>query len=230
MAALSPPPHEEDTLPAERGRSTHAPAVPGYPTVPPGLARLNSDPADRAAAALLTCCASPAWAGRLVAHRPYPEVSALLAASDEALYDLPPVARREALTGEADRSAAPPSGYSAADTALAHAQTAYAAKFGFPFVVCLDGASAAHALNQRLTAIHTRLDHDEEAELALATEELRRLVRGRLAARAAGAARPAASLPAPGRRAPDRPYGSPEDAVCPESRDSGRPDSPYVPV
>lgn len=155
MAALSPPPHEEDTLPAERGRSTHAPAVPGYPTVPPGLARLNSDPADRAAAALLTCCASPAWAGRLVAHRPYPDVSALLAASDEALYDLPPVARLEALTGEADRSAAPPSGYSAADTALAHAQTAYAAKFGFPFVVCLDGASAAHALNQRLTAIHT---------------------------------------------------------------------------
>ncbi|WP_436737124.1 2-oxo-4-hydroxy-4-carboxy-5-ureidoimidazoline decarboxylase [Streptomyces sp. BBFR102] len=230
MAALSPPLHEERTLPAEPGRSTHAPAVPGYPTVPPGLARLNSDPADRAVVALLTCCASPAWAERLAAHRPYPDASALLAASDEALYDLPPGARREALTGEAGRSAAPPSGYSAADTALAHAQTAYAAKFRFPFVVCLDGASPAHALNQRLTSIHARLDHDEERELALATEELRRLVRGRLARLATGAMRPSGALPAPGRPGPQGPYGSPEDAVCPESRDSGRPDSPYVPV
>ncbi|MEV7515128.1 2-oxo-4-hydroxy-4-carboxy-5-ureidoimidazoline decarboxylase [Streptomyces diastaticus] len=230
MAALSPPPHEERTLPAEPGRSTHAPAVPGYPTVPPGLARLNSDPADRAVATLLTCCASPDWAKRLAAHRPYPDVCALLAASDEALYDLPPAARHEALTGEADRSAAPPSGYSAADTALVHAQTAYAAKFGFPFVVCLDGQAPAHALNQRLTAIHTRLDNAEEPELALATEELRRLVRGRLARRAAGAAHPSGALPAPGRRGPGRAHGSAEDAVCRESRDSGRPDSPYVPV
>lgn len=203
MAALSPPPHEERTLPAEPGRSTHAPAVPGYPTVPPGLARLNSDPADRAVATLLTCCASPDWAKRLAAHRPYPDVRALLAAGDEALYDLPPAARHEALTGEADRSAAPPSGYSAADTALVHAQTAYAAKFGFPFVVCLDGQAPAHALNQRLTAIHTRLDNAEEPELALATEELRRLVRGGWrAGRRARLTRPAHSRPRAARPRP----------------------------
>ncbi|MFD4988219.1 2-oxo-4-hydroxy-4-carboxy-5-ureidoimidazoline decarboxylase [Streptomyces sp. NPDC058374] len=198
--------------------------------MPPGLARLNSDPADRAVAALLACCACPEWAERLAAHRPYPDVPALLAASDEALYDLPPDALRAALTGEGSRSAAPPSGYSAADTALDYAQKAYAESFGYPFVVCLDGEPPARALDLRLAAIRARLGHPAEAELPVAAEELRRLVRGRLARRAAAALHPSGALPAPGRRGPARPHGSPEDAACPESRDSGRPDSPYVPV
>lgn len=71
-------------------------SVPGRtPSGPYGLRRFNAAPATEAEAALLECYGSRRWAQRLAGHRPYPDLDALLAAADEAGYDLsPPTAPR----------------------------------------------------------------------------------------------------------------------------------------
>lgn len=70
------------------------------PVAHPGLDRFNAAPAAEAEAALLECSGSRRWAARLAAHRPYPDLDALLAAADEAGYDLPPADLAEALAAE----------------------------------------------------------------------------------------------------------------------------------
>jgi 2-oxo-4-hydroxy-4-carboxy--5-ureidoimidazoline (OHCU) decarboxylase len=129
--------------------------------------------------ALLGCCASPGWARRLTAHRPYPDLDALLAAADEATYDLSPEELTQAL---AEETLTPPPGadYSAAHTALSAAHTAYESRFGHVFVICLDAFPQSEALDQMLTGIRTRLANDPEEERVLAADELRRLARGRI--------------------------------------------------
>ncbi|MFJ9178825.1 2-oxo-4-hydroxy-4-carboxy-5-ureidoimidazoline decarboxylase [Streptomyces sp. NPDC102360] len=137
-----------------------------------------------------TCCRSRAWARRVAAHRPYPDVDALLAAADEAAYDLAPDDITEALTGE--DLVLPPdpavysghsgySAYSVANTALVAAHSAYQTRFGHPFVICLDDIAPGEALDHLLAGLRTRLGHDPVHERELAAEELRRLARGRLA-------------------------------------------------
>ncbi|MFI5657286.1 2-oxo-4-hydroxy-4-carboxy-5-ureidoimidazoline decarboxylase [Streptomyces sp. NPDC051684] len=170
-----------------------APVVPAQATAPGtagGLARFNALPREAAEQTLHTCCRSRAWASRVAAHRPYPDVDALLAAADEAAYDLAPADITEALTGE--DLVLPPdpaaysghsgySAYSAANTALVAAHGAYQTRFGHPFVICLDGIAPSEALDHLLAALRTRLGHDPVHERELAAEELRRLARGRLA-------------------------------------------------
>ncbi len=65
-----------------------------------GLARFNEAPFTTAEAALLECCGSRRWAHRMAAHRPFPDLPSLLAASDEAGYDLAPRDIAEALAAE----------------------------------------------------------------------------------------------------------------------------------
>lgn len=65
-----------------------------------GLDHFNAQPPDAAEHALLACCGSRRWARSLAGHRPYPDVAALLAAADEASYDLSPADLAEALARE----------------------------------------------------------------------------------------------------------------------------------
>ncbi|WP_095756953.1 2-oxo-4-hydroxy-4-carboxy-5-ureidoimidazoline decarboxylase [Streptomyces xinghaiensis] len=65
-----------------------------------GLDHFNAQPPDTAEHALLACCGSRRWARSLAGHRPYPDVAALLAAADEASYDLSPADLAEALARE----------------------------------------------------------------------------------------------------------------------------------
>ncbi|MGR6972277.1 2-oxo-4-hydroxy-4-carboxy-5-ureidoimidazoline decarboxylase [Streptomyces cynarae] len=170
------------TLPAHR-----LPHLPGHTALPAqhrteaatGLGRFNRAPADDVRSALLACCRSLRWAHRVAEHRPYPDLDSLLAAADEATYDLTPADLAEALAGE---SLAPlPDGtYSAAHTALSAAHAAYESKFGHVFIICLDEVAPDELLDQLLAAIRSRLANDPEEERVLATEELRRLARGRL--------------------------------------------------
>ncbi|BBA99670.1 hypothetical protein RVR_6390 [Actinacidiphila reveromycinica] len=155
---------------------------PGAPlssdTPPEGLCLLNRAPAAEAEAALLTCCGALRWARRMAAHRPYPTVDALLAAADEAAYDLAPADVAEALQRE-DTTPLPDRGTLAAHTALRAAHAAYEAKFGHVFVIALADDPAA-ALDQTLASLRARLDHDEERESAVTAEQLRRITRVRL--------------------------------------------------
>ncbi|MFJ2739175.1 2-oxo-4-hydroxy-4-carboxy-5-ureidoimidazoline decarboxylase [Streptomyces sp. NPDC087440] len=144
------------------------------------LERFNTAPAHTAEAALLTCCRSRRWAQRLAAHRPYPDLDALLAAADEASYDLSVAEIADALACEVPaRPAAdtPP----AAITALRAAHAAYESRFGHAFVICLDGWAPGEQLDQVLAGIRFRLGNERDEERAVAADELRRLARGRLA-------------------------------------------------
>ncbi|MFI6091639.1 2-oxo-4-hydroxy-4-carboxy-5-ureidoimidazoline decarboxylase [Streptomyces sp. NPDC051218] len=160
--------------------SAHSsPSPPAEPTRTPE--QLNSAEPGVAEAAFLACCGSRLWARRLVAHRPYPDLEALLAASDEAAYDLPPAALAEALACEPLGPAVPRQGtYGAADTALRAAHAAYESRFGHAFVICLDDVPPTQALDHLLAGIRARLAGDPEEERVLAAEEMRKLARGRL--------------------------------------------------
>lgn len=140
-------------------------------------------------AALLSCCGTLRWAERIAAHRPYPDLPSLLAASDEACYDLTPAELDEALARE---SVSPPPltaarslGSLAAHTALRAAQAEYERRFRHVFVICLDGCPDDELLDRVLTGIRTRLGNQPDEERTVAAEELRRLARGRLARLAA---------------------------------------------
>nr|WP_167546456.1 2-oxo-4-hydroxy-4-carboxy-5-ureidoimidazoline decarboxylase [Streptomyces flavidovirens] len=156
------------------------PAQSRRPATAAGLDRFNAAPADAAETALLACCGSLRWARLIVGHRPYPDLGALLAAADEAAYDLSRDEVADALTGES--SAGPAEGAPAvAHTALRAAHAAYESSFGHAFVICLDGFPPEEHLDQVLAGIRSRLGNEAEKEQAVAADELRRLARGRLA-------------------------------------------------
>ncbi|WP_405805191.1 2-oxo-4-hydroxy-4-carboxy-5-ureidoimidazoline decarboxylase [Streptomyces sp. NBC_01187] len=152
------------------------------PAVTP-LEGLNGSAVHAAESLLLTCCGSHRWARRLAAHRPYPDMEALLAAADEASYDLTAVDLHEALAGETAPHplGEPQLGTLAAHTALRAAQAAYEQKFGHAFVVCLDGCAPQDRLDHTLAGIRERLGREREEEWVVTADELRRLARGRLA-------------------------------------------------
>ncbi|WP_399135068.1 2-oxo-4-hydroxy-4-carboxy-5-ureidoimidazoline decarboxylase [Streptomyces sp. Li-HN-5-11] len=165
------------------------------PTLPAqNLEHFNTAPADEAHHALLTCLHSPRWAHRITAHRPYPDLPALLAAADEATYDLGPADLAEALQAES-LPALPEDTYVAAHTALSAAHAAYESRFGHVFVICLDDVPPDETLDRLLAAIRSRLTNDPEEERLVTAEELRHLARGRLihSLRGAGLHRCAAS-------------------------------------
>ncbi|MGW3008511.1 2-oxo-4-hydroxy-4-carboxy-5-ureidoimidazoline decarboxylase [Streptomyces sp. NPDC001219] len=177
-----PPPQ-----PPRRGISPRVPgaALPRPGAGATGLPRFNALPRDGALASLLSCCGSLRWAERVAAHRPYPDVESLLAASDEACYDLTAAELDEAL---AEESLSPQPlvgargpGTLAAHTALRAAHAEYERRFRHVFVICLDGYRDEELLDQVLAAIRTRLGHEPDEERAVAADELRRLTRGRLA-------------------------------------------------
>ncbi|MFD4524545.1 2-oxo-4-hydroxy-4-carboxy-5-ureidoimidazoline decarboxylase [Streptomyces sp. NPDC058470] len=164
------PPHRLPRLPEQKSAAPSPARLKGF----------NSAPAETVERALLLCCRSLRWAHRLTEHRPYPDLDSLLAAADEAAYDLTPADLAEALAGES-LTLLPDGAYSAAHTALSAAHAAYESRFGHVFVICLDDLAPAEALDEVLAGIRSRLAHDPEEERVLAAEELRRLARGRLA-------------------------------------------------
>lgn len=149
-----------------------------------GLDRFNSAAPAEAEAALLGCCGSRRWSHRLAAHRPYPDLDALLAAADEASYDLRAEDLAEALAEESvspqPLAGARGRGTLAAHTALRAAHAEYERRFRHVFVICLDGLREDELLDRVLSGIRDRLGHEPDEERAVAADELRRIARGRL--------------------------------------------------
>lgn len=173
-------------LPADGPEGPGCPEDPGGPGGPPtvappvdhalGLDHFNNLPFAAAEAAFLECCGSLRWAHRMAAHRPYPDLGALLAASDEAGYDLAPRDIAEALASESApclHDDAP----RAAHLALRAAHAAYESRFGHAFVICLDACRPSQHVDQVLAGIRVRLAHDPDEERSVTAEELRRLAR-----------------------------------------------------
>ncbi|MEU7566069.1 2-oxo-4-hydroxy-4-carboxy-5-ureidoimidazoline decarboxylase [Streptomyces fradiae] len=180
---LSRDPLTGDPLTGAPPASAPTAAIPGQtraaarPADP--LARFNTAPEAAAEAVLLACCGSRRWARRVAAHRPYPTVEALLAAADEAAYDMSGADLDEAL-GDETPPGLPPGTPSSAQTALRHAHDAYLARFGHAFVVCLDTDRPEEHLDRVLGGIRSRLDNEPEEERVASAEELRRVTRARL--------------------------------------------------
>jgi 2-oxo-4-hydroxy-4-carboxy--5-ureidoimidazoline (OHCU) decarboxylase len=208
------PPFPQHPLPTRtwrpHGAATSPLRGPTLPTPPAHrLHRFNTASGAEAERTLLTCCRSPRWARRIAEHRPYPDLAALLAAADEAAYDLAPADLTEALAGES-LTLLPEGAYSAARTALSAAHAAYESRFGHVFVICLDGVAPDEAADRVLTGIRSRWDNDPEDERVAAAEELRRLTRGRLTRLIRSAT-------------------TDMGGIAPESTVSERPSRPYVP-
>ncbi|MFI5683630.1 2-oxo-4-hydroxy-4-carboxy-5-ureidoimidazoline decarboxylase [Streptomyces sp. NPDC051636] len=188
------------------------PALPGQTRTPPSataLERFNAAPADEAHATLLTCLRSLRWAHRVADHRPYPDLDSLLAAADEAAYDLSPAELSEALAGES-LPTLPEGTYSAAHTALSAAHAAYEARFGHVFVISLDDVPPDETMDRVLEGIRSRLTNDPEEERVVTADQLRRLARGRLLASVRGAGLRRSAAP-------------PRGATSPNGRTPGKP-------
>ncbi|MEU6756715.1 2-oxo-4-hydroxy-4-carboxy-5-ureidoimidazoline decarboxylase [Streptomyces sp. NPDC046685] len=160
-------------LPAQvRGSSDPSPGS--------GLARFNALSPEVAHAVLLQCCGSRRWAHRLATHRPYPDCDALLAAADEASYDLSQADLTEALAAESSAELGHGAPY-AALLALDAAHAEYERTFGHAFVISLDEHPPEEQADQLLAAIRRRMGHEVDEERSISADELRRVARARLA-------------------------------------------------
>jgi 2-oxo-4-hydroxy-4-carboxy-5-ureidoimidazoline decarboxylase len=152
-----------------------------------------AEPAD-AAAELMPCCASRRWVSDLVAGRPYRDLDMLQWASDQLLATLDWVDVEQALaahprigarvSGSQTEAAWSRSEQSGAATApdevaqqLLEVNRRYERKFGYVFLVCATGLSAA----EMIAAAQARLRNDPFAERAIVGRELAKIVRLRLA-------------------------------------------------
>lgn len=160
------------------------------------LAELNQLSQGEAASELMKCCGSIEWAQAVAAARPFPNIDELLATSDRIWWLLEPSDWLDAFShhpqiggqksersqaAEASRwSEEEQSGTHGTDddtrAALAAANRAYLKKFGYIFIVCATGKSAA----EMLSLLEQRLPNDPETELRLAAEEQRRITHLRL--------------------------------------------------
>lgn len=155
-----------------------------------GIPALDAMPPGEAEDALRKVCGSGEWARRMTAARPFHTIEALLARSEAEWRSLSESDWREALAAHpriGDRSA---SGREAREQAgalasgeetlseLARANAEYEARFGFIFVVCASGKSAA----EMLALCRARLHNDPSTEIRVAAGEQSKIVRLRLAA------------------------------------------------
>jgi 2-oxo-4-hydroxy-4-carboxy-5-ureidoimidazoline decarboxylase len=145
---------------------------------------------DDARAALLRCCGSRRWADEMLARRPFASAAQFLEAADEVWQGLERAAWLEAfaahprigerMTGGSEWSRAEQAGVAgAADTVLAElddANRSYEKRFGFIFIVCASGKSAA----EMLAILRSRLFNDPESELKIAVREQAKITRLRL--------------------------------------------------
>ncbi len=134
-------------------------------------------------AAAPTLHTAPDWRGStpclLYTHRPYPDPGALLAAADEASYDLSQADLTEALASECSAELEHGAPY-AALLALGAAHAEYERKFGHAFVICLDGHPPEEQADQLLAAIRRRMGHEVDEERSISADELRRVAQARL--------------------------------------------------
>jgi 2-oxo-4-hydroxy-4-carboxy-5-ureidoimidazoline decarboxylase len=160
------------------------------------LARWNDAPVDAAAAQILPCCGSTAWAHQMTRQRPFPNDVTLMDASDEIWRSLAKSDWMEAFRSHpriGESSSHPRSGGDSAawatqeqkkvadagdavKIALAEANREYEKKFGHIFIVCATGKSAPEILE----SLKRRMHNDAETELLEAAEQQRQITQIRL--------------------------------------------------
>jgi 2-oxo-4-hydroxy-4-carboxy-5-ureidoimidazoline decarboxylase len=165
---------------------------------------LNALDADAAARELLRCCGSSRWAQRMTASRPFASVETMVAVADkcwaaldaadwlEAFAAHPRIgaggAGRAGRAGRAGAAGGASGDWAAQEQAgvadaadgilrkLADANRDYEARFGYIFIVCATGKSAAKMLDM----LEGRIGNDPDAEIHIAAGEQQKITRLRL--------------------------------------------------
>jgi OHCU decarboxylase len=161
-----------------------------------GLARLNALGDAEAEGELLKCCGSTSWARRLAARRPFGNVDELFTAAEQIWWSLgeedwleafsahPRIGGRRAerlqdaqaqAWSEHEQAGARGIDETMQDE-LARANRAYEEKFGYIFIVCATGKTAA----EMLALLRARLVNDSGSELRRAADEQSKITRLRL--------------------------------------------------
>jgi 2-oxo-4-hydroxy-4-carboxy-5-ureidoimidazoline decarboxylase len=159
---------------------------------------LNALSEAEAEAALRRCCSAGRWVEALLAGRPYASTAQLYARAERAWQDLEADDYREAFAHHPQigedlaalrqrfahthaLAASEQAGVNAANEAtllgLRAGNVAYRERFGYIFIVCATGKSAA----QMLALLRDRLGNEPAAELAIAAAEQAKITRLRLA-------------------------------------------------
>ena len=162
------------------------------------VAAIDGMPADQAAGLLAECCGSTRWVRAMVERRPFRRREALLSAAAEVWRSLAPADWKEAFAHHpriGERTGALPQGvqgrvWSASEQAgvdsagdqtrraLAEANRAYEARFGYTYIVCATGRTA----EEMLALARKRLANDPTSELRVAAGEQEEIARLRLQA------------------------------------------------
>ena len=160
------------------------------------IAALNEANATDAAHRFRQCCTSETWIARMVSDRPYSDIEQIRKAADlhwqgmqEADYlqafeghpkigDVSSLKAKYANTKEL--AAGEQSGVNQANDEiiekLAAGNEIYFNKFGFIFIVCATGKSAL----QMCDMLYERIPNDRETEIAIASEEQRKIIHIRI--------------------------------------------------
>ncbi|MFT6287339.1 MAG: 2-oxo-4-hydroxy-4-carboxy-5-ureidoimidazoline decarboxylase [Alcanivorax sp.] len=160
------------------------------------LASLNNADATEASQQLRQCCTSEAWIKRLERGRPFATTEALYVAADAAWQGLTEADYLQSFDGHpkigdlgslkekyaktktlaAGEQASVDSASDQIINALAEGNAAYEEKFGFIFIICASGKSAA----KMLALLQARLPNSREHELLNAAQEQRKIFHLRL--------------------------------------------------
>lgn len=150
----------------------------------------------RAKGRLLDCCGSKKWAGEMLLRRPFASVDQIFSAADEVWRGLgradwleafrhhPSIGGAQAAARQSSRAkqwsereqSAAQITSAELRAALAAGNRAYRKAFGYIFLICATGKTSEQILKE----LQERLLNDPEAELRIAAEEQRKIMRLRL--------------------------------------------------
>lgn len=155
----------------------------------PPVTRLNALARPEAIAAFLACCGSRRWAEAMAERRPFEDLPALLRAGERAFFGLdeadwleafaahPRIGERDASRWSSEEQAGAATAAAEVLADLAARNRAYEERFGFVFLVCATGKSAA----EMLALLGERLGAPRDEEIRTAAEEQAQILRLRLA-------------------------------------------------
>ena len=184
-----PPALSSRHIVAARSISTQVTTA-GNPATPGFLDRWHALPTPEAAAAVLPCCGSHAWADALAAGRPFADPAALLAHAaavwrgltradwQQAFDSHPRLGETHATSATAASLAwsAQEQAQATPSDALRKANARYEESFGRIFILCANGRTAPEIL----AALERRLHNDPETEWHEAGEQQRQITQLRL--------------------------------------------------
>lgn len=152
------------------------------------LEQLNTGREDESLEALLACCGSQRWAERMLGRRPFESPETLhehaqatwdsLSVSDwlQAFSKHPKIGEQSGSQWSTQEQREASKGGSEVLEAIRDMNVQYARRFGYIFIICATGRSAAEVR----ASLEERLNNDSEIELQVAGAEQAKIMRLRL--------------------------------------------------